>query len=189
MFDPPGFDFIRIVEVWDLPPVGYREDAESSHALDVCISYALMRQVKRPFSADDVLDDMSRNIKYVFRSEKAVMTKKKREEERLVLSKNPIMKHLGKASEMLFVREPENSNPETFDFIHVACPLLGVKGDRRAFVEEHYDEIMQAVLWMIGKNRQFQKYGVSVNVLKASVCTVRGMDLMVIFELKEINNS
>ncbi len=88
-----------------------------------------------------------------------------------------------------YEREPENSNPRTFDRIRVQVNLSytlhpTMEALARA-VREHRKEIDGMVLSQIEADRKFRRYGVPLNVLKLGALTLYGHTLEYIFEIKE----
>ena len=100
--------------------------------------------------------------------------------------KDGICSHLTKPLTPVFGRYPENNNKKTFDYIHTAVPICAVE-DKMAFVRERYMDIARYVAADLSNRRSFKRYGVPLNCLRVTDCTLTGDGcLALVFELKEI---
>ena len=89
-----------------------------------------------------------------------------------------------------FFCSPENPNKSTtFDFIHIDVGIVSEWSmDRVEYIKQNIDEIDKKVIDKIQNNTSFLKYGVPVNILKATQRTIvlRMSKLHYVFELKKI---
>lgn len=88
-------------------------------------------------------------------------------------------------------REVGNPNKDTFDFIRI---YIGVAQtwymDRRLFSKKNMKYIARLALAHIRDSKRFQKYGVPINFLRLSECTLtQCSELELVFELKKLNEN
>ena len=87
------------------------------------------------------------------------------------------------ALEYMFIRDIDNPNENTFDFVSVEV----FKGTYSIeFIKQHRDEIMDAVLYKISKSRKFTKFNVPVSILKLDKIRIIGCDMILYFSIKEL---
>ncbi len=93
----------------------------------------------------------------------------------------------------IFERVPGNNDERTFDHIHMTVGLPNQRFNSwdalQAEVNKYQHEIYQRVLQKLEKDRQFKKYGISINCLKISdVMLLRDFSVEMILELKELKH-
>lgn len=95
---------------------------------------------------------------------------------------------IGKIDKPIFVREPENENKNTFDYIYIDILIIqNWETDKMEYIKENMYEIRRRVVEKLQNDRSFEKYGVPINFLKISRITLkRDSILQFVFELKEI---
>lgn len=100
---------------------------------------------------------------------------------------------LGKISTPVYVREPENPNKNTFDYIYVDVCFVraATEGeDIKEYVNRNFKFIKEKVLTKLKNSRSFTKYGVPVNFLTITRATIRKDDVIqMVFRLKDIQSS
>ena len=85
-------------------------------------------------------------------------------------------------------REPENKNPQTFDYVTVDFCLTGKrdKDELKGLVGRHRGEIIEYAYRQIGCYTRFKKYPELLLFIKPSVMTLTSDRLLhIVFELKE----
>ena len=96
-------------------------------------------------------------------------------------------KHIG--SFKFFVRrEPENTNKDTFDFIHVELGICGCNIDKRKWCKKHAKDIVKYTTDKMSNQVKYSRYGIPVNFLRCTNAVYRVDDvLQLVFELKKIS--
>lgn len=84
-----------------------------------------------------------------------------------------------------FMRNPENINKNTFDYIEINVNIVSEwEEDRKEYIRKHREEIWQRVISKLKESKEFQRYGVPVNFLKARITITKSSILKFTFELK-----
>ncbi len=84
-----------------------------------------------------------------------------------------------------FTRKPENTNTDTFDYINIDVNIVSEwEEGRKEYIIRHSEEIWQRVISKLKGSREFQRYGVPVNFLKANLTITKSSILRFTFELK-----
>lgn len=88
----------------------------------------------------------------------------------------------------IFVRKPENHKKNTFDYIYIDLNIITKwNQDRKEYIQNHIQEINKMVIDKLESNREFKKFDVPVNCLKASRITLRRDNkLEYVLELKPL---
>ncbi|MBR6252696.1 MAG: hypothetical protein IKR04_02520 [Clostridia bacterium] len=90
-----------------------------------------------------------------------------------------------------FLRLPENTKKNTFDFIVVEVSVLSQEAlpDRDDFLKQNIKEILTRLVEKIENSATFKKYGIPSKCLKATEVTLHKKIsiLKVVFELKQIS--
>lgn len=85
-----------------------------------------------------------------------------------------------------FIREPENTKTNTFDYINIDVNIVSEwEEERKAYIEKHREEIWQRVITKLKESKKFQNYGIPVSFLKARVTLTKSSVLRFTFELKK----
>lgn len=84
-----------------------------------------------------------------------------------------------------FIRSTQNTNTNTFDYINIDVNIVSEwEEDRKEYIIRHREEIWQRVISKLRESREFKKYGVPVNFLKANMTITKSSILKFTFELK-----
>ncbi len=109
----------------------------------------------------------------------------------VILGKKEPLKELDyfvtKICQPIFIKEPENPDPNTFDYIHIDVNLaITWKSDKKDYFIQHQPEINDMVVKKLQSNKQFQKYNIPINYLKISKITLMNQrrTIQYVFELK-----
>lgn len=109
----------------------------------------------------------------------------------VILGKKEPLKELDyfvtKICQPMFIKEPENPDPNTFDYIHIDVNLaITWKSDKKDYFIQHQPEINNMVVKKLQSNKQFQKYNIPINYLKISKITLMNQrrTIQYVFELK-----
>lgn len=86
-----------------------------------------------------------------------------------------------------FVRKPENTKTNTFDYIYVDVNIVSEwEEERKGYIEKNFDEICKRVIGKLEESKKFQKYGVPVNFLNARITLTKSSIVRFVFELKNV---
>ena len=101
---------------------------------------------------------------------------------------NTLERFVTKINPPIFIREPENQNQKTFDFIYIDVNIVKQwDEDRISFIKKNINKIKDMVLEKLGKNKQFKKFGIPLNCLKLSSITLKSDSVLhFILEIKSI---
>lgn len=91
----------------------------------------------------------------------------------------------------VFVRLPENSKPDVFDYIHVDVFVVSEwRSDIYEYIKENQKDIKERVLKSLEQDRKFKKYAVPMNFLKLANATYsrRRNLIRFVFELKRLKH-
>lgn len=84
-----------------------------------------------------------------------------------------------------FTRSPQNTNTKTFDYISIDVNIVSEwEEERKEYIIRHREEIWQRVISKLKGSKEFQRYGVPVNFLKANMYITKSSILKFTFELK-----
>ena len=101
-----------------------------------------------------------------------------------------IARRVGVINQPSFGRFPENNNKDTFDYIHLEAGIYGLDIDKKKYCKEHINEIVNAVVDYLSRNKRFLKYGIDVNFLRVTDLVYKTDDVLhFCFELKDISKS
>lgn len=105
------------------------------------------------------------------------------------LDKSEVMAAITKIGRPMFERMPGNKNTKTFDTIRMRLGLMTTTSmpHRNDFLREHKNELARIAIAKIKDSKQFQRYDIPINVLKADHMTITCQDeLEIVFVLKSI---
>lgn len=91
----------------------------------------------------------------------------------------------------VFVRLPENSKPDVFDYIHVDVFVVSEwRSDIYEYIKENQKDIKERVLKSLEQDRKFKKYALPMNFLKLENATYsrRRNLIRFVFELKRLKH-
>lgn len=91
-----------------------------------------------------------------------------------------------KIEKPVFERETGNNNKNVFDFIYVTVRMVqNCDENHVSYFKKHKKEIFKMVVEKLQADKQFQKFGVPVNFLKAQATVKKDFTIEFVFELKE----
>lgn len=92
-----------------------------------------------------------------------------------------------KINKPIILREPENNNPNTFDFIKVQIDIINQwNTDKTQYIKNNKKEIVKRTVEKIAQDKAFIKYGVAVNILAlTNIVRLNANTIELIFELKK----
>lgn len=87
-------------------------------------------------------------------------------------------------------REEDNNNTRTFDFVRIRMHTMVYVDDHMTFIQKFRTDILNKALTAIASSKEFNRFGVPVNILKLDKFTYcRNSHLIeLLFSLKEVPN-
>lgn len=87
----------------------------------------------------------------------------------------------------IILKDPDNPKAKTFDIIKVQVNLITSKEDRWDYIKKHQRDLVNRAIESIAQNKQFQKFGVPVNILRCTkIHSLSMYAVELVFELKNI---